>query len=929
MKQKKFVLLLLLLLRGLPGTIFAQQEDAFQKMKAGDWFEVLVADTARKPADESYRYNIRYLLKKTDASGNREYTLTFERIRIILSHPGIVALGYDSYYPPYRQGMEKPDQKPVFQSRVDPKGKILSMKPGAEFSRINLYEIGTRSTNVGRWVELEPIHKETATVISAIIMKAIANREQDWYSGTLYRNSGLSFVLSAASFPLKPNVLIEGHIKNMTAELAGEYALYLPGVEKAFRISADGSFRMAFFLSEGSGARLRNRHRLEKTPAKPHSGTMKDVDVVLAMRTVDIPLFFRPGDTLRITGDALDPEGSLQFSGNTAKMAAFGLDIAKATLKKNTPEIPYGVKLYSAETFMKQQDADRAIFDRLNKTYSGQLSPVTGNYYRLWFAFTQASERLDFLSKTSYKSSPASTRMFDGFPEHFFEAVDTLPVMMTDYNNAVWYTDFINTFQFYLSAKVGQLNGGSSGFFLGDYVLSLNHLRCFPLYLTLADAFENQLGNNSWKTAQTLKPYYEDFINNCADTVLTGLVRQKWETLSLWAPGKPIPLKSIKLADGGLLNMNRFKGKVLNITFNFHYPDEMRRLLERIKKQDPQKVHFLIVQLKEHSYPPSSVVSELKKLSQVTFVEVAPDNQALRELVMLENFDIKTFVMDSDLGIIQDNINDSPDELPKDKNFEEAVQKALEPKKMSRQEKAELIKITLWSLGSIMFAGLGFLWIYRARVSAIRRKESLKRRIQELEIRAIRSQMNPHFMFNALNSIQSLINGHQYKEANIYLEKFSYLMRMVLNNSEKTFVSLSDELEAVSLYAELEKLRFDFEFGLYIGAEINSELIEIPGMIIQPLVENAILHGIAQKGASGLLAIRVSRVGIYLRVEVTDNGTGWTEKEGRKPSGFGLKLVRERLHLLNVHGGIGKLEIIPNLGIHAEGVTAVLSIPLD
>ncbi|WP_147243779.1 sensor histidine kinase [Pedobacter miscanthi] len=285
--------------------------------------------------------------------------------------------------------------------------------------------------------------------------------------------------------------------------------------------------------------------------------------------------------------------------------------------------------------------------------------------------------------------------------------------------------------------------------------------------------------------------------------------------------------------------------------------------------------------------------------------------------------------MDPELNIIEDNINDSPNELPQDKSFEEAIQRALAPKKMSRQDKAELIKITVWSLGSILFVSLGFLLIYRTRIAAVKRKESLKRQIKKLEIKAIRSQMNPHFMFNALNSIQSLINSGQYKEANIYLEKFSLLMRRVLNNSEKTFVSLSDDLEAVSLYAELEKLRFNFVFNLSVEKGINSGLIEIPGMIIQPLVENAIIHGIAQMGTSGILDIRISRRGIYLRVEVSDNGIGLVEKTSGKPIGLGLKLVRERLSLLNAQGEVGKLEIIPNLGPAAKGVTAVLNIPLD
>ena len=188
--------------------------------------------------------------------------------------------------------------------------------------------------------------------------------------------------------------------------------------------------------------------------------------------------------------------------------------------------------------------------------------------------------------------------------------------------------------------------------------------------------------------------------------------------------------------------------------------------------------------------------------------------------------------------------------------------------------------------------------------------------------------MNPHFMFNALNSIQSLINNQQYKQANIYLEKFSVLMRRVLNNSEKSFVSLSDELEAVTLYCELEKLRFDFEFTIHIDAAINADLTEIPGMIIQPLVENSIVHGIAQKGSAGQLDVRITTDQSYLTIEVRDNGTG-LNPGSENDQGFGLKLVRERLDLLNAGGADGKLTLSSNLGTGESGTTAVLIIPID
>ena len=389
-------------------------------------------------------------------------------------------------------------------------------------------------------------------------------------------------------------------------------------------------------------------------------------------------------------------------------------------------------------------------------------------------------------------------------------------------------------------------------------------------------------------------------------------------------------IKSITLADGSSLQLSKFKGKALSITFNYHYPDELKRLLDRIKKHDSGKVHFLIVQLKEDGYPKSSIAAELQKLPQVTYVQVSRDNENIEGIVQLTNFDVKTFVVDADQRIIRDNINDSPNELPQEALFEESLEKALSPKKMSKEDKAELIKIIGWSVGSILFAGLIFFWIYRVRISNIKRKEALKRQIKELEIKAIRSQMNPHFMFNALNSIQSLINSQQFKQANIYLEKFSLLMRRVLNNSGKTFITLSEELEAVSLYGALEQLRFAFDFHISLENGINTDLIEIPGMIIQPLVENAVLHGIAQKGTAGKLEIRISIDANYLKIEVEDNGLGLKQAiTDGSSSGFGLNLVRERLKLLNEQGADGKLNISPNLGASESGVTATLTIPID
>jgi LytS/YehU family sensor histidine kinase len=240
-----------------------------------------------------------------------------------------------------------------------------------------------------------------------------------------------------------------------------------------------------------------------------------------------------------------------------------------------------------------------------------------------------------------------------------------------------------------------------------------------------------------------------------------------------------------------------------------------------------------------------------------------------------------------------------------------------------------MLKTAGWSLGSILFTVLVGLWIYRIRIRRIKQQEEAKRRIKELEIKAIRSQMNPHFIFNALNSIQSLINGNQFKEANIYLSKFAVLLRGVLNNSEKGMISLSDELKAVELYCQLEQLRFNFNFDIHIAEDVNGELIEIPGMIIQPLAENAVVHGISAKGHEGKLNIRVSRQNGNVCIGVADNGVGISSKakDSLSEKGFGLKLVEERINILNLEGKEAMLTV-RNLE-NSSGTLATLIIPID
>jgi ligand-binding sensor domain-containing protein len=198
----------------------------------------------------------------------------------------------------------------------------------------------------------------------------------------------------------------------------------------------------------------------------------------------------------------------------------------------------------------------------------------------------------------------------------------------------------------------------------------------------------------------------------------------------------------------------------------------------------------------------------------------------------------------------------------------------------------------------------------RIRFIKMREKEKslLQKQLAELEMKALRAQMNPHFIFNALNSIQQQIVTNDTDNAFIYLDKFARLLRMILDHSEHNLVSLRDELKGLQLYIEIEALRFQhsFEYSIDIAENVKQESIKIPGMLLQPYVENAIWHGLLPKAGMRRIHISIRSEDDLLFCTIEDNGVG-REAAMRQPKKHlheskGLHITAERLNL------IGKIE---------------------
>lgn len=209
---------------------------------------------------------------------------------------------------------------------------------------------------------------------------------------------------------------------------------------------------------------------------------------------------------------------------------------------------------------------------------------------------------------------------------------------------------------------------------------------------------------------------------------------------------------------------------------------------------------------------------------------------------------------------------------------------------------------TIWAklgLSVLFLSTIGFIvliWQSRKQSQRLKAQLSSKQMVQT-ELKSIRSQFNPHFVFNALSSIQGLITKNDSENASKYLREFSTLMRESLRASNHEFVSILTETKILENYLKLEQLRFGFLYHIAIDPALDINAIEIPSLFLQPMVENAVKHGVSTLQEAGILHISFKEVNNDMIVCVKDNGKGFISNTNS--TGFGLQLSKERINLLN------------------------------
>ena len=242
-----------------------------------------------------------------------------------------------------------------------------------------------------------------------------------------------------------------------------------------------------------------------------------------------------------------------------------------------------------------------------------------------------------------------------------------------------------------------------------------------------------------------------------------------------------------------------------------------------------------------------------------------------------------------------------------------------------------------WFLASVYFfisivvVGLIYTFFKRQRERE-KEKLSVQTKIIALEQRALQAMMNPHFVFNIMNSIQYFINTKDSQSANQVLTGFAKLIRKNLEICTKSYISLEEELIYLKLYLSLEKLRFGNKmiYDVTVADGIDTEETMIPSMLLQPFVENAIWHGIMPKEEGGKISIKIEADDTELSIEITDNGTGIENSLRDKKTTHvsrGMQITHDRVNLLNMSNKEGLISV-KSQQTGESGTCVLVKIPL-
>lgn len=435
---------------------------------------------------------------------------------------------------------------------------------------------------------------------------------------------------------------------------------------------------------------------------------------------------------------------------------------------------------------------------------------------------------------------------------------------------------------------------------LNDYASSLTKDQKIGIYNRMGDIYVD------WNKSNLAKTYYNKALNLSNTSEDSKLRGQTTEKLSkVYRKEKDyeseIQLRSSQLSspapqkENNLQDINSNKLKLGEIYLEQNKADEAIPLLESSVELsrtlgDRENKKEALKYLSEAYAKSAQYDKALKFYKKYT----ALHDSLLREKERIINESSKSY---KDLSQQNNQIS----LLKKDMDFNKQVIANLQKEKLLNEANMKRQQFFIYALVFVM--AVMVLLIYFIL------KSSKQKRIanQLLALKSLRSQMNPHFIFNSLNSVNHFIMQNDERAANKYLSDFSKLMRSVMENSQEDFVSLNKEIEILTLYLKLEHQRFSdkFDYEFHIDPAIETDQFLVPPMLIQPYIENAIWHGLRYKETKGMLKVDLKEEGDFLKIQIEDDGIGRRKSQELKTrnqkqnTSTGMRNTKERVAVMN------------------------------
>ncbi|MBN2746457.1 MAG: histidine kinase, partial [Bacteroidales bacterium] len=340
-------------------------------------------------------------------------------------------------------------------------------------------------------------------------------------------------------------------------------------------------------------------------------------------------------------------------------------------------------------------------------------------------------------------------------------------------------------------------------------------------------------------------------------------------------------------------------GNQLNEAFSVL--DDMPDILE--KKKDKTSLEFK---------------KEIAKLRSQAFLKSGQKEEALKSYeeyaAILDELYSQSELEYKDITQLNNQLRDHQwriDFLEKDKQIYDAEIEMIAKESELKEEKLSYQRTFIILLSGLILLLLAFIIVLIARMRIQKKHNSY------LALKSLRTQMNPHFIFNALNSINHFIVKNDERNANKFLGKFAKLMRDILQNSEADFIPVKQEIEMIRHYLELEYMRFPdkFKYEFLIQEELENSDFEIPPMILQPYIENAVWHGLRYLESDGKLSVKMEKAEKSLRVIIEDNGIGRAKSASLKTKN---QLEHKSKGLTNTSGRLKILSRLYGKEIHVE-----------